>query len=269
MGRLRGWMKSVGGLTLAAGLLLLVNVLPPDTALQEVRASGVLRACVPPFYPPLVTGDPEAPGIDVEILEAVASEIGVALSLNVNAAIGRDFNPRSWRITRAQCQILAGGVIDSALTRSFLAVGPAHAVTGWAVLGPELPDDLAGREVAVLVNVSGLDRVALGSHLRAQGAQAWILPTPADFEAAIAEGVVSVGITESLLAESIARDHGWMVETMPEDLPRYPVALGLWKGDLTLKRAVERAYRDLERSGRLEAILARYVAPPEEAVPGT
>jgi polar amino acid transport system substrate-binding protein/cystine transport system substrate-binding protein/membrane-bound lytic murein transglycosylase F len=267
--RLRGWVHTFGGLVLAAGLLLLVNVLPPDTALQEVRASGVLRACIPPSYPPLVTGDPEAPGIDVEILQAVAARIGVALSLNVNAAIGRDFNPRSWRITRAQCQVLAGGVIDSPLTRSFLAVGPSHAVTGWALLGPELPDDLAGREVAVLVNVSGLDRVTLGSHLRAHGVRPWILPTPADFEAALAEGVVTVGITESLLAGSIARDHGWMVEMMAGDLPRYPVALGLWKGDLTLKRAVERAYRDLEREGKLDAILARYVAEPEEAVPGT
>jgi polar amino acid transport system substrate-binding protein/cystine transport system substrate-binding protein/membrane-bound lytic murein transglycosylase F len=267
--RLRGWIRTFGGLGLAAGLLLLVNVLPPDTALQEVRASGVLRACVPPSYPPLVTGDPEAPGIDVEILQAVAAEIGVQLSLNVNAAIGRDFNPRSWRITRAQCQVLAGGVIDSALTRSFLAVGPAHAVTGWAVLGPELPDGLEGREVGVLVNVSGLDRVALASYLRAHGARAWIVPTPADFEAAIAEGVVPAGITESLLAGSLARDHGWSVEMMPGDLPRYPVALGLWKGDLTLKRAVERAYRNLERSGRMEAILARYVAEPEESVPGT
>ena len=52
------------------GLLGAVYLLPPDTALQQVRAAGALRVCLPPSYPPLVTGDPSAPGIDVELLQA-------------------------------------------------------------------------------------------------------------------------------------------------------------------------------------------------------
>ena len=43
------------------GLLGAVYLLPPDTALSQVRAAGTLRVCLPPFYPPLVTGDPSAP----------------------------------------------------------------------------------------------------------------------------------------------------------------------------------------------------------------
>ena len=37
----------------------------------------------------------------------------VRLALNVNPAMGRDFNPSNWRITRAQCEIVAGGVVTS------------------------------------------------------------------------------------------------------------------------------------------------------------
>ena len=54
------------------GLLAGVYLLPADTSLSEVRRGGLLRACMPPVYPPLVTSDPSAPGIDVELLRALA-----------------------------------------------------------------------------------------------------------------------------------------------------------------------------------------------------
>ena len=60
------------------GLLGAVYLLPPDTSLREVRAAGTLRACMPPSYPPLVTGDPAAPGIDVELLQEIARGTRVA-----------------------------------------------------------------------------------------------------------------------------------------------------------------------------------------------
>jgi hypothetical protein len=114
------------------GLLGAVYVLPPDTSLREVRAAGALRICLPPSYPPLVTGDPAAPGIDVELLQAVAREFDVRMVTVVNPVMGRDFNPRAWRINRAQCEVIAGGVIGSPTTRSFLDTTPAYAETGWA-----------------------------------------------------------------------------------------------------------------------------------------
>ena len=94
------------------GLLGAVYLLPPDTALRQVRAAGTLRVCLPSSYPPLVTGDPRAPGIDVELLRLIAQKLGLGLVTVTNPAMGRDFNPRSWRVTRAQCEVLAGGVVD-------------------------------------------------------------------------------------------------------------------------------------------------------------
>src|ERR1700691_1219115 len=86
-----------------------VYLLPPDTSLDEVRRAGLLRACVPYRYPPLVTEDAAAPGIDIEILQALAASLGAKLDLSRNEAMGRDFNPRGWHVTRAQCEVLAGG----------------------------------------------------------------------------------------------------------------------------------------------------------------
>lgn len=241
------------------GLLGAVYLLPPDTSLGQVRAAGVLRVCLPPSYPPLVTGDPAVPGIDVEMLQAIARDLGVRLATVVNPVMGRDFNPRAWRITRAQCDVLAGGVVGSATTRSFLDTTPAYAITGWAWLAPHPTEDLQGRRVGVLVGVSGLDRVALAAWLRAAKAQVTVTLDATELLQGLRDGRFDVGVTERLLAAELATPLGWSVGWMPAELDRYPVVLGLWKGDLTLKRAIVSAMRRMERSGAMATIMARYV----------
>lgn len=246
-------------------LLLLVTFLPPDTSLREVAEKEALTACVPVSYPPLVTGDPERPGIDIEILEAVADHLGVRLLLSPNPAMGRDFNPRNWSITRANCAVLAGGVVDSPLTRSFLETGPPYARTGWAVVAPELLDDVEGRTLGVLTLVSGLDRIGLASYLRSRNVTIRVVRDRAQLIAGIEGGTLDGGVTEALLAGELASENGWWVAFMPEELARHGVVLGLWKGDLTLKRGIDDAFRDLEADGTLAGILGRYgVAAPKE-----
>jgi len=240
------------------GLLGAVYLLPPDTALQQVRAAGALRVCLPPSYPPLVTGDPVAPGIDVELLRAVAQGLGVELVTVTNPAMGRDFNPRAWRISRAQCEVLAGGVVGSPVTRSFLETTPAYAETGWAWVAPRGDGAVQGRRVGVLVGVSGLDRVGLAAWLRAVKARVTVVPDAAALVLGLKDGRFDVGVTERLLAAELAAPAGWATGWMPAELPRYPVALGLWKGDLTLKRAIVAAMARLRRDGTMAAIMARY-----------
>lgn len=254
-GKLRRFLPYV----LIFGLLGAVYLLPPDTSLAEVRKAGVLRACVPPSYPPLVTGDREAPGIDIELLRALAKTIGVSLIVSPNPAIGQDFNPRNWHVTRAQCEILAGGVVDSPLTKSFLETSPSYAQTGWALVGPKLPTDIEGRRVGVLTGISGLDRLALSSYLRARNTELIVTSDVAEFVSGLREGRYDVGITEWLLAGQLAARNGWSVAWMPAELPRYPVALGLWKGDLTLKRAIADGLEKLQRDGEVARIITRYV----------
>jgi hypothetical protein len=45
---------------------------------------------------------------------------------------------------------------------------------------------------------------------------------------------------------------------MPDQLGRYPIAIGLWKGDLTLKRAIAAIIADLRRDGFLAGLDAKY-----------
>src|SRR5277367_2004718 len=243
MALLAGKWRTILSYVLIFGLLVAVNLLPPDTSLSEVRAAGVLRACVPTAYPPLVTGDPAAPGIDIELLRDLADGMGVRLIVSTNAAMGRDFNPRNWHITRAQCDVLAGGVVASLQTRSFLETSPSYAQTGWAFVsreptGEHPPGELAGRRAGVLVGISGLDRLALSRFLREQKVEVTIVADAAELAQGLRDGNFDFGVTEFLLAGRIAAREGWMVEWAPPPLARYPLVLGLWKGDLTLKRSI-------------------------------
>lgn len=258
MNRVRRLASDFGGIIVALGLMLLVTLLPPDTSLNEVKANQAIRACVPTTYPPLVTGDPDQPGIDIELLLAVADYIGVQLLLSPNDAIGRDFNPRHWGITRGNCQILAGGVVNSTLTRSFLDTSPTYAETGWAILTPAPLDDIGGLTIGVLTVISGLDRIGLSSYLRRQNVTVRVVRNRQALVDGINSGALDGGITEALLAGGLAVDNDWSLTSLPDELTRYNLVFGLWKGDLTLKRKIAEAMRELELDGTLAAILDHY-----------
>jgi hypothetical protein len=257
---LRGLARELGSLAVVVVLMLLVSFLPPDTSLSEVQAAHAIRACVPTTYPPLVTGDPDRPGIDIEILRAVARYLGVELILNINDAIGRDFNPSHWDINRGKCEVLAGGVVDSTLTRSFLDTGPSYAKTGWAIMAPAPLKDIRGRTLGALTILSGLDRIGLASYLRGQGVTVRIVRTAQEIADGIAKGTLDGAVTEALLAGQLAADNKWWFAFLPEELPRYNLVFGMWKGDLTLKRKIVEAFRQLEADGTLAASLKRYGA---------
>jgi polar amino acid transport system substrate-binding protein/cystine transport system substrate-binding protein/membrane-bound lytic murein transglycosylase F len=258
----RRLLRDFGGIALILALLVSVTFLPPDTSFSEVRATATLKACVPPAYPPLVTGEPERPGIDIELLRAVAGRLGVSLALSENRAMGRDFNPRNWALNRAQCQVIAGGVVDSDQTRSFLETGPSYAGTGWAIVAPASLEDINGLTIGALTNISGLDRIGLSSYLRRHGVTVRVMRNGQQLVDGIAGGELDGGVTEAMLASGIAADNGWWVAYLPDELTRYNLVFGLWKGDLTLKWKIVEAMRQLESDGTIAVILERYGVAP-------
>ncbi|MCW5697487.1 MAG: transporter substrate-binding domain-containing protein [Bauldia sp.] len=250
------------------GLFSLVYLLPPDTSLAEVRRTGVLRVCLPPDYPPLITGNPEAPGVEVELLQEIAARLELRLSFNVNSAIGSDFNPRNWRVTRAQCQIIAGGVVATNTTRSFLDTTPPHLETGWVLIGRDVPASLDGVTVGFFAGLSGRDRLALSRLLREAGATARVVSNRAEFIAGLREGTYAYGVTDGLLGRQIAGAEDWAIAWLSGPADRDPIAFGLWKGDLTLKRALVRILDDLRDEGVFDDLIERYDIAPIEATFG-
>jgi len=264
----RRWLRDLGSVAVVAALIAAVALLPQDTSLSELRRGGILRACIPQEFPPLVTNDPNRPGVDIEIMRIIADELGVRLVLNRNAAIGRELDPRAWNITRANCQIVGGGVVTSDLIRSFMLVTEPHLGTGWAVVGPApLPSTLQGLEVGVHVGMVGRDRIALSRLLRAQGARFALVETEAALSRGISSGAYAAGVVDALLGGAVAKREGWQIAWLSQET-HVDVGLALWKGDMTLSRAVERILRNMREDGRLDAILDRYTVPLPEAALG-
>ncbi|RDE09919.1 substrate-binding periplasmic protein [Pelagibacterium lacus] len=262
---LSGLVRDLGALAIMFGLLLGAYFLPPDTSLHEVRTANRLSVCLPRLYPPLVTGDPANPGFDVDVLGEVASRLGVRLMLNYSSAMGRDFNPRNWRVTRAQCQILAGGVVLSQSVRSFLDTAPGPLSTGWTVLAPQTIDSLDGRRVAVFSGLTGLDRIGLSRYLRALGSEMHVAQSEEDLARQLREGTVDAAVTEALSGQQIAAHNDWVAHWLPEPFERYQLGYGFWRGDVTLLQAVEGILGDMERDGTMQALLDKYAMEPIEA----
>jgi ABC-type amino acid transport substrate-binding protein len=258
------WVGDLITVVAVAVLFGAVYLLPPDSSLAEVKQAGVLRVCVPTRYPPLVTGKPEEPGFDIEFAQAVAQRLDARIVVNANAAMGRDFNPRNWNVTRAQCQMLAGGVVVSDLTRSFLDTTPPHLQTGWALVAAQLPTSLASVTVGFYAGLVGLDRIALSRFLRAQNARVEIVASTEAMVDGLRSGRFDAGLSEALMARQIAGTAGLQVAWLPESLGRYPVAFGLWKGDLTLKRRLIDVIEDLDRRGVIRELARRYRIAPIE-----
>jgi ABC-type amino acid transport substrate-binding protein len=266
-----GRPRWVGDAITIAGVVVLFAVLyllPADTSLSQVHQAGILRVCVPALYPPLVTGKSDAPGFDIEFAQAVAARFAVRLVINANPAMGRDFNPRNWNVTRAQCQVLAGGVIVSDLTRSFLDTTPPYLETGWAMVANSIPKKLKGLKVGFYSGLVGLDRIALSRFLQAEKARVEIIASAEVLTESLRTGRIEAGVSEALMARQIAGTIDSQVAWLPELLGRYPVAFGLWKGDLTLKRRLIDIIHTLDHEGLPRELARKYRIVPIEMTLG-
>lgn len=253
------WRAAAVNLGAVIVLLMGASLLPPDTSLGDRQGAGVLKLCVPQSFPPLVTGATEQPGYDVELAGAIAAKLDLQLQVNTLPSIGRDYNPRNWSLTRAQCDLVGGGVADSEQTRSFLQTVPTQARTGWVAISETGAMPPSGSTVAVLPGTSGLNRVALSTWLRSQGLRGQLVRNPADLAQALTSGAAAA-VTERFLVTGIELDPArfkpfWLEG---QGFTSVPMALGLWKGDQTLKRAVDQAVVELEGSGELDRLRDLY-----------
>jgi hypothetical protein len=155
-------------------------------------------------------------------------------------------------------------VVASDLTRSFLDTTPPHLQTGWALVAAQLPARLEGAKVGFYAGLAGLDRIALSRFLQSQKGRVEIVASAEALTDGLRSGRLDAGLSEALMARQIAGTLGLQVAWLPESLGRYPVAFGLWKGDLTLKRRLVDVIDDLDRDGLTRELARRYRIAPIE-----
>ena len=258
-----GFLRGAFPLMLCFAVVVAISFLPPDSSFRDVDDRGRLRVCMPVEYPPLVIDSEEFPGFEVELMQEVADRSGWRFSVVPSAAMGRDFNPRSWRITRAQCEILAGGVALTSTTRSFMDTSPGHLLTGWVMVSREPQAEPAqGQDVGFYAGLSGLDRVQLAQYLRQRGSRAAIRPSANALREGLMGGEFDAAVTEALIAFSTFDIDEWSTSWLPEELGRFTLGLGFWRGDTTLRKHTETIMEQLKNEGFLDALAERYALEP-------
>jgi ABC-type amino acid transport substrate-binding protein len=251
--------KTVGlNLLGAAAILFALTYLPPDNSLAEVQKSGVLRVCVPDTLPAASAADPGHPGYDIELLELVARDLGVRLAINRNSAIGADFNPRNWRLTRAQCQIIAGGVVRNDSTRGFLELLPTGLQTGWAMAGTVDRMSQGGGVVSVFPGPTALDRLALSRFLRSKNFRILSVSSVSELGRNLIDGTSDIIVSDRQTLSALNLPEVQIEWVSEQELGVFDLSFGLWKGDATLFRAVRKSTHNLVQQGVAGAIATRY-----------
>lgn len=246
-------------LGLCFALIAAVGFLPPDMSLAEIDRRGRINVCMPVGYDPLVTGDVNAPGFEVELVREIAARAGWTIGIVSNASMGRDFNPRSWRITRAQCQMVAGGVALTHATRSFMDTSQGHLQTGWMMVtaGPQVAPQ-PGQRVGFYGGMTGLDRIQLGQYLRNRDVQTQIIPTAPGMRERLENDAIDMAISEALIVAHTFESEAWTTSWLPPELGRFTLGFGFWRGDTTLRHRIEGIMRLLESEGFIDELADRY-----------
>lgn len=239
----RRWRKPVTDIGVIALLLFALSYLPPDTSLSERVEHGVLRFCVPDRNSELIRADDKSrPGYELSLMRGIARDLNLRLQVVEIANMGRSFNPRDWQIGRGQCDILGGGLADSAPNRGFLTLLPNGGRIGLVrVGGPATP--ARGTEIGVFMGSAGLNRVRLSTWMRSADWQPRPLATEAELAAWLGQG--SAAIVSSLTP--LPTDA--VIHELPSAASESrPLAFGLWRGDVTLTRAIRAALqKEIER----------------------
>lgn len=218
------WRKVVVNLAVVLAVLVIASFVPPDASLSHIKQRGVLRVCAPPQ----MVGEAEG-----ALLQRIVDNLAVRLQLDYLPSMGGDANPRNWRISRAQCDMIGGGLVDNATTRSFLTVVPSGLETGWASWPRPLQE--CG-QVALYTGVSGLDRIGLSRALKQAGIRPVLVGDVKNLPFSDAESVCAVA--EITHIRGRYADHARIFPVNSDAISQ--TGFGLWKGDATLARAVRK-----------------------------
>lgn len=233
---MKRWGKPLRDIGFIALLLFGLSFLPPDTSLVERQKQGVLRYCVGDQSSPLVTSPEGGPGPETQLVQKVADRIGVRLQVVESPDMTRAFNPRDWRLTRGRCDLVGGGLADSATNRGFMTLLPTGGRMGMVMVG-ELPP--TGGQVAVYLGSAGVDRVKLSTFLRGQGLRSKPLQNLEALRAEVAAGGPVIFSTLAYVPEGVD------LQPLPAEAGEsYGLVLGLWRGDSTLTRITSKVIRD-------------------------
>jgi|GEM_PF-2277574 len=250
-------LRAMLPLALSFAVVLGVNFLPSDTALEDINAAGRITVCAPRDMGLLATRDAARPGFEIELIEEVARRSGWRVAVTRNVAMGREFNPGNWRISRATCRILVGGMRDNAWSKSLLELGEPYLSSSWVWVAPP-GAAWPPQETVFSPGVFALDRAPLGTYLRENGIKVAPVKTPDELVEALHAGQLANAITDSTTATFLAQNHDLTVSPLPEGPAPTDLSFGVWKGDTSLRLHIDYVIDQMRNDDFIEGLRDKY-----------
>jgi len=229
--------------------------------LAKVRAAGELVVGLDQNNLPFSTAHPQPSGLDHEIAGLLADQLGVRLRIYW-AYSSHDSYP-SKLSSKELCDVILGVTPDDRFGKRVLYSRPYYQARYLLVvrLGEAVPTEKDPLAVEAGVAVRGLKQRPTRSY-----------PSTEAVLEAVATGMEKAGYVISTRGPWLAekRHPGKLVfldvpSSGSDSVDRFPIVAAVRKSDLDLKNAIDRAWDELDRSGRLARVFARWHIPSESA----
>lgn len=251
----------VGSLCVLAGLAPTGEAREART-LQDVRASGSITVCADPDNLPFSSRDASTPGYDVEIMRALAAELGARADFKWIPT--RSARAAIRNLLEGECDLFPGLPVSPGFAEEYprLAFSRPYYTMGHVIVTPsQAANGLADLKstVTAVEALSAGDVYLLGKGYRRKSYRT----QEAAFHA------VEGGATPAALLWGPPA--GWLVKRSGSSALRLvgvadadlaaSFGVAFQRGDRALKPALDRAIDDLEARGAIKAALSRYGVP--------
>jgi polar amino acid transport system substrate-binding protein len=225
----------------------------PYTGLARIRSAGELVVALDQNNLPFSTAYPQPLGLDYEIAGLLAQQLG--LPLRVYWALSTHDSYPSKLSAKRLCDVILGIMPDDRFGERVIYSRPYYRAQYQLVVrsgeDPPGPGGTIGLEAGVAV--SGL-----------KGRLVQTYPSTAEILEAVAAGRVRAGYVISTRGPWLAEERwpGKLVfHSGSNSVDCFPICAAVHKEDRDLKDSIDRAWDELERSGQLAKVFARWHIP--------
>src|SRR5712691_11020170 len=243
----------LGALTLSVGVAL-----AQQEGLEALRQRGYVRVCADPSNLPFSSTDAATPGLEVELAQLIARELGIEARVEWHATFVRALQP----LRVGRCDLFMGLPADERFTEGnpWISVSRPYYVMGHAIVAKadtsiRTPEDLIGKRVAI-------DAASVADfYLFDKGIERGIYKGQEAAFRAVVTGEAAAALLWLPVASWLARgDAALRVVPLSEARLEFPIGAGVRRRERDLVAAVDRALERLQNNGEAQAVLERYGA---------
>lgn len=232
-----------------------------ESAVDKIKAAGKIVMLTNAAFPPFeYLGDDNKPaGVDVDISQAIADELGVALEV-----IDMDFDAIVTAVQSGQGDLGVAGMTNTPERANSVGFSINYVSTTQMIIVQEgsdiqSADDLVGKNIGVQLGTTG--DIFASEYI--EGAEVNGFKTGADAGMALANGQVDAVIIDEMPASQIVSANAGLV-VLEEPLTEEQYAIAIAKGNDDLKAVVDEVLTALIADGTVDALIEKHMAAAAE-----